>query len=744
MAERKRPIARKNPSTSRTIAAKKKQASAKKNTSVAESIESETTATATNETESVSTDVANTQVIAEEIQPIATKTANIEKTKQTASKASATKKNVDTQAPETKIVVEEVVQPEVSQNIAETKPPVSAKGNSTNKKTTSTTKATATKKGKSTSLDVELDRKVETTSDVSAITAEKEDSTAKNPLPLSKKMGMFLQDPSLAKLRDNYLFPLDQDYLLATGSSRFTIRDTNEKGETVYSSSDWSKQGDLSFEYFQQNGLIDNPEFHQVNVFSVLSRTLDLVEEEIGHALVWKDGSPLIVRPHAFEGMNAYYDPMNPSLNFGYFTSPFRRTPVWTCLSHDIVAHELGHAILDTFRPFYIYSTDIDTSALHESFSDILAMFSALQYPSVVEHIYRQTGGDMRHPSLLSNLAEEFGVGIFGASIPYLRSALEGEKYSPASPKEPHVRSTVWTAAIYEIMQKLVEIIRPSGFPEFAIALSQVTRWMKGMLIRALHYTPPTSLSMPMLARLIYAADAQVYPNDSKFRDIAKEVFVSRNLWNEKLDLTAPEGIGDVFKKLQNSDSRALNRAIIENAEALRIPPGVSRFLKPRLLTTTRRIDKVKQGKTTTIQEITEHYLEYTYEYSQMVADFLGGMSAFTVYGGGTLVMDANWDVISLATYPEPMEEDPAGKEGGKLAWRRVRQQFDNIHGASIQRTLAAKDENRSLKDLPVIPGCPFVIQSASTGGYRLMRRCCNLHEHIKGISVNKNGLADM
>jgi hypothetical protein len=580
--------------------------------------------------------------------------------------------------------------------------------------------------------------------------AETEAKTSgKNPLPKTKAMGMFLQDPSLETFNSDYLFPLDQDFLLGTGSSRFAIQDVTAEGAPIFPTPDWSKKPDLSFAYFQKNGLIDNHEFHQVNTFAVLSRTLDLVEEEIGHAIAWKDGAPLIVRPHAFEGMNAYYDPQNPSLNFGYFTSPFRRTPVWVCLSHDVIAHELGHAILDTCRPYYLYSTDIDTSALHESFADILAMFSALQYDSIVQHLYKETGGDMRHPSLVSRLAEEFGIGIAGTAIPFLRSALEGSKYSPEEPKEPHQRSTVWTAAIYEVMQKLVESNKPKGFEdnsegfvEFAIALSKATRWVKGMLIRALHYTPTTGLSMPMLARLIYAADAQVYPNDAKFRDIAKEVFQSRGLWNENIDLTPPAKIGETFQALVGADAKALMRAVVQHADALRIPPSVIRIIKPRLVSTTRRIDKVKEGKSEKVQEVTEHYLEYTYEYSQMVSDFFGGMSNFAVYGGGTLVMDENWQPILLATSPEKLKEDPEGQEGATKAWQRARAKFDRIHGANIQQTLAAKDEKRSLKDRPVVPGCPFIIQHLETGGYRLARRCCQLQEHVTGISVSRNGLA--
>ncbi|MFH7029069.1 MAG: hypothetical protein ACHBN1_27680 [Heteroscytonema crispum UTEX LB 1556] len=354
----------------------------------------------------------------------------------------------------------------------------------------------------------------------------------------------------------------------------------------------------------------------------------------------------------------------------------------------------------------------------------------------------------MRHPSLISRLAEEFGTGIFGAGVPYLRSALEGATYTKA-PKEAHGRSTVWTAAIYEILEKLVKINHPcgfadtfEGFSEFVAALVQATKWIKGMVLRSLHYTPPNSLTMPMLARLIYEADARVFPDDSKFRDIAKEVFQARELWNEKLILEPPD-IGWVFKDLENGNSRTLAAAIIKHADELRIPPGAIRLIKPRLITTTRRIDSVKQAGSSTVKEITEHYLEYTYEVTQLVVDdFTGQLVPFTVFGGGTLVMDENWKAVLLATNPEVFKEDPPGSAGTLQAWARAREKFDRIHGESIQKTLAARDEKRSLKDRPVVPGCPYVIQRAETGAYRLVCRCCNLQEHFKGISFTKHGIA--
>jgi hypothetical protein len=561
-------------------------------------------------------------------------------------------------------------------------------------------------------------------------------------------MAMFLQDPTLPELRDHYNFPLHEDFLFGTGSSRFIIRDTNEQDLPVFPTTDWSVYDDLTFDFFEQQGLIDNPLFHQVNTFAVLSRTLGLVEEELGHPIIWKDGGPLVVRPHAFEGMNAYYNPSPQSLNFGFFSSPFRRTPVWTCLSHDIVSHELGHAILDTLRPLYVYGTHVDTHALHESLADLLAMISSLEHPSVVTHLYAETGGDMRDPSLITRLAEEFGTGIYGTAVAYLRSALEGVPYD-AAPKEPHARSKTWTAAIYEILEKLVGEAYPAdsavsyeSMEKFAESLAQAIRWIKGMLFRAFHYMPPSDITMPMLARLMYEADARVFPEDDRFRELAFQVFQQRGLWNHDLALRAPD-VGQAFRDLKGADPSMLSRAVIHHADALRIPllPDV-RLLRPRLFTTTRHVDKVKHGGESTVKTITEHYLEYTYEMLEPVGDFATGETVmFAVHGGGTLMMDENWNAIFLATHPEIMGGDPPGQDGIMQAWQRTRDKFQQMHETNIQRTLAARHESRTPSDRPVVPGCPFVVQSADTGAYRLVRRACHLQEHLKGIRFSRYGM---
>ena len=57
---------------------------------------------------------------------------------------------------------------------------------------------------------------------------------------------------------------------------------------------------------------------------------------------------------------------------------------VFTCLSHDIVAHETTHALLDGLHPRYQEPTNPDVLAFHEAFADIVAMFQHFTLPEVL------------------------------------------------------------------------------------------------------------------------------------------------------------------------------------------------------------------------------------------------------------------------------------------------------------------------------------------------------------------------
>lgn len=549
-----------------------------------------------------------------------------------------------------------------------------------------------------------------------------------------KPMGMYLQDPASPDFFDDYAFPLDGDFLEGMSSSRFAVRDSTEKEVPLYAGLDWASADDLSFAAFRKKGAIDNPQFHQVNAFAVASHTLAFVEEELGREILWRTQGPLLIRPHAFEGANAYYDPESPSLNFGHFVSPFVRAPVWVCLAHEVVSHELGHAVLDTLRPLFLYSGNIDVGALHESFGDVMAMFSAFEHPTVVAKLYKETGGDMFSPNLVANMGEEFGVGVFGTGTPFLRSALSGPDYNPNTPSEPHERSTIWTAALYEILALLVQTLKPTNDAEFVVALGQAAHWLKGMFFRALNYTAPSGVSMPMMARLMFEADALVFPTDNQFRELAKKVFEKRKLWNPKLSVAAPD-IGAELQKLDGTGSAALSRFLLQNADALRIPLGMgARIRTPSLVTTYRECDNAtdKSGKKTPIK-ITEHYLSYSYEL-MMVKPAEDGMKVIVIYSGGTLALDENWKAAMLVTDPEPVTGDPDGPQGTLAAFHRERERFESVRrraGCPLRVACPGSDH------APTSPW-PFGLVEQRVGPARFTLRRCNLMDHARGVTLQQ------
>jgi hypothetical protein len=86
---------------------------------------------------------------------------------------------------------------------------------------------------------------------------------------------------------------------------------------------------------------------------------------------------------HAMQQANAYYSPQAHGILFGYFragkTGQGRNLPgqlVFTCLSQDIIAHEVTHAVIDGIRTYFMEPTNPDVLAFHEGSADLCALFS--------------------------------------------------------------------------------------------------------------------------------------------------------------------------------------------------------------------------------------------------------------------------------------------------------------------------------------------------------------------------------
>ena len=69
---------------------------------------------------------------------------------------------------------------------------------------------------------------------------------------------------------------------------------------------------------------------------------------------------------------------------------------IFTALSHDVIAHETTHALLDGLRSSFAVPTNPDVLAFHEGFADLVALFLHFSYPGVVEQAIRDSRGAHR------------------------------------------------------------------------------------------------------------------------------------------------------------------------------------------------------------------------------------------------------------------------------------------------------------------------------------------------------------
>ncbi len=230
---------------------------------------------------------------------------------------------------------------------------------------------------------------------------------------------------------------------------------------------------------------------------------------------------------------------------FGYFPaadssgSVVRGSVIFGVVSHDIVAHETTHALLDGLHPRYSERTNVDMAAFHEAFADIVALFQHFSMPELLTRQIRQAKGSTTDIGRgLGQLAQQFGqatgmhgalrrfVGEVGASAPVLTDDMT----------EPHTRGAILVSAVFAAFltiyqARCADLIRlatngsgilPGG--EISVDLanrlaseaSKTAEHVLNTCIRALDYCPPVNLEFGDYLRAIVTADRDLVHDDSR------------------------------------------------------------------------------------------------------------------------------------------------------------------------------------------------------------------------------------
>jgi hypothetical protein len=375
-----------------------------------------------------------------------------------------------------------------------------------------------------------------------------------------------------------------------------------------------------------------NPQFHQQFVYAVVMTTIANFERALGRPALWSSrhvrvmGAPdyddyvqrLRIYPHALREPNAYYSPHKKALLFGYFPAsherPNRYLPggmVFTCLSHDIIAHETTHALLDGMHRRFIEANHPDGLAFHEAFADIVALFQRFSFSDVLAHQIRRTRGDLSAPNLLGELAQQFGeaIGNYGA----LRSAIgqhnkATDKWEPHKPDprdyetilEPHARGAILVAAIFDAFlaiyrARVADLMRiassgtgvlpegelhPDLVGRLASEAAKTARQILNVCIRALDYCPPLDITFGDYLRAIVTADVDLVSDDRwNYRVAFIEAFRRRGIYPrdvrtlsvESLVWRTDESVNAFFRPLADHFFRRIADEIryVEDREVL-------------------------------------------------------------------------------------------------------------------------------------------------------------------------------
>lgn len=422
---------------------------------------------------------------------------------------------------------------------------------------------------------------------------ERSEMDLKNPV--SRPLKAYAFDPTQGRALGNYMTVNVRYELLTPGpvGNYLAVIDYDATNKCYYHPIDLDDPAVLI------RGGLDpaesDPRFHQQMVYAVASETIRRFEFALGRSIKWSfdrrrvgartDGEQLRILPHAMQEANAFYSPDLRALLFGYFpasdTDPGTNLPgqtVFTCLSHDIIAHETTHALVDSQRDYFMEPTSRDAPAFHEAFADLVALFQHFSFKDALLEMIQRTGGliyraevpperlpattgaviqaELSTTNPLVELARQFGDAMG------MREALRSALGTPPNSRElknlfePHARGSILVAAVFDAFfsvyvrrtQDLMRIARLGAatttsndlHPDLANRLADEAVKTAGhflnICIRALDYCPPVDIRFGDFLRAMITADSELVPDDPYgYRLAVIDAFRSRGI--------VPEGV---------------------------------------------------------------------------------------------------------------------------------------------------------------------------------------------------------
>ena len=335
-----------------------------------------------------------------------------------------------------------------------------------------------------------------------------------------------------------------------------------------------------------------NPKFHQQMVYAIAMMTYHRFSAALGRNVAWsfagsdseaddesdsndhadKAGTRLKLYPHGKNVQNAWYDPLEGKIVFGYYKAQ-RSTAVvkkgqgyiFTSISHDVIAHEMSHALIDGLRSHFLVPTHRDVLAFHEALSDLVAFFQHFEFEAVVAIAVGRYRGKLEASDVLVEIAAEFGRGMADRGGQSLRTLLDPADESGQqlenkvlqytdSGDAPHSLGRVLARAVFDAYlivykrrtKRLIKLATggtgqlgsgslPAGLKKELVAEAQrIAEQFFVICVRAIDYCPPIDVRFGDYLRAIITADSDVVPDDKwGYREAIVRAFGERGIYGE-------------------------------------------------------------------------------------------------------------------------------------------------------------------------------------------------------------------
>jgi hypothetical protein len=337
--------------------------------------------------------------------------------------------------------------------------------------------------------------------------------------------------------------------------------------------------------------------FHEQMVYAICSVVHTAFRTGLGRQLVWgfnkpPDRTQLLIKPRAFQSNNSHYDREAGELCFGFYKSQAQDTypgTVFACLSHDTVAHEVTHALLDGLRAHFSLPMSADVVAFHEGFADLVALFQHFSYEQVVRTAIRKSRGDLSRADLLTDIARQLGMSRKGSSSA-LRSAIDyaSEQSEHAAEGKKRVLRVydsslnahdLGSVLVFAVFEAFINVYRRKTERLLRLATGGTGRLRAGeisadlqtalaekasklasqfltMCIRAIDYCPPVDMTFGQYLRAVITADKDLVPDDTwAYREAWVDAFRRYKIFpNSVPDLSEESLLWRSAKQLKTSN----------------------------------------------------------------------------------------------------------------------------------------------------------------------------------------------